>query len=119
MNRPEQVFQRAVVQFLDAALRDCIWFHCPNGGGRSKAEAGILKSMGVRAGVADLVIINEFGRVHFIELKAGKGSLSPAQKAFRAECGRLSIPWSECRTLAEVEGTLAGWGFTPKARIAA
>lgn len=31
-------------------------FHIPNGGGRSKAEAGILKAMGVKAGVLDLFL---------------------------------------------------------------
>lgn len=30
--------------------------HCPNGGGRSKAEAGMLKGMGVKAGVPDFVL---------------------------------------------------------------
>lgn len=31
-------------------------FHIPNGGGRSKREAGILKAMGVKAGVSDLFL---------------------------------------------------------------
>jgi hypothetical protein len=31
-------------------------FHIPNGGKRSKAEAGIFKAMGVKAGVSDLML---------------------------------------------------------------
>lgn len=31
-------------------------FHIPNGGGRSKREAGILKAMGVKPGVSDLFL---------------------------------------------------------------
>ncbi len=34
----------------------CWLAHIPNGGARSKAEAGILKAMGVKAGMPDLVL---------------------------------------------------------------
>lgn len=60
-----------------------IAYHVPNGGGRSAVEAGILKAMGVLAGVADIEVhlpprkkyehdccsCRPEGRTIFIELK--------------------------------------------------
>lgn len=45
------------VEFLTRALpADAVFFHVPNGGKRTKAEAGRFKAMGVKAGVPDLVV---------------------------------------------------------------
>ena len=83
MKRPEEALQRSAVQYLSAVLppppEGPLWFHVPNGGGRSKAEGGILKAMGVKAGIGDLVFLTR-GRPFFIEMKAGKGKLSEPQK---------------------------------------
>ena len=55
---PESAIQRAV--FLHLAARGCGFaFHVPNGGWRSPIEAAILKGMGVRAGVPDLIVIKD------------------------------------------------------------
>lgn len=56
-------------------------YHIPNGGYRSPAEAGILKSMGVRAGVPDLHLPVETGGYYglYIELKKPGGKLSRDQ----------------------------------------
>jgi len=118
MKRPEQALQQTVAGYLAATVPLTIWFHVPNGGGRSKVEGAILKSMGTRAGVADLCIIHE-GRAHFIELKAGKGGLNINQKIFQADCLREGVPYAVCKTLEEVEGTLQGWGLIMRGRIAA
>lgn len=58
---------------------DFIFFHIPNGGSRSKSEAGRFKAMGVLAGVPDLQIIAK-NKAFFIELKTNTGSLGKAQK---------------------------------------
>jgi hypothetical protein len=38
------------------AMPGAFYFHCPNGGKRSKAEGGIFKALGVRAGMPDLIV---------------------------------------------------------------
>lgn len=61
-------------------------FHVPNGGMRTKAEAGIFKQMGVRPGVPDIYLDWPAGGFHGlrIELKRTSGGrLSPAQAEWR------------------------------------
>ncbi len=51
MKRPEQALHRAVAAFLDVALPDgAAWTTIEPGGYRTKAEAGIAKARGVKAG---------------------------------------------------------------------
>jgi hypothetical protein len=54
----EQQMQIDIIRFCDAKAANCsqlhLLFHTPNGGKRTDAEAGIMKAMGVRAGVSDL-----------------------------------------------------------------
>lgn len=52
-----------------------LMFHIPNGGGRSRAEAGRFKAMGVKAGVPDIFLPQPCGGFHglFIELKRAHG----------------------------------------------
>lgn len=90
----ESKLQQSCVKWFDLqypALRMNL-FAIPNGGRRSKVEAGIMKGEGVRAGVADMflavpsdrAIIS--GRVYhglFIEFKYGKGKQSPSQIMFQ------------------------------------
>ena len=66
-------------------------FAIPNGGARDVITGAILKREGVTAGVADLFLAvprykiggEEFCGGLFIEMKAGKGRLTPGQVAFR------------------------------------
>lgn len=84
MKRPEQEMQKAAATYLYARqeyVRDLLFCHIPNGGARTKAEAGIFKSMGVQAGAPDLIVWMR-GRTLQVELKPKGGRLSPAQKAF-------------------------------------
>lgn len=73
MKRPEQALQKSICDLLNAwenqgQLR---YFHVPNGGKRNKIEAAIMKGLGVRAGVPDLVVLISNGPTIFLELKAG------------------------------------------------
>lgn len=121
MHRPEQVLQQQIAAFLQAAYPSLVWFHPPNGGARSKVEGAIFKAMGVKPGVPDLVFVLPDGRAAFLELKAGRGRLSPAQEGFLARIDKLGCPWASVRSLAEaahiIERWLAPFGCTAKARI--
>lgn len=75
----EDQFQAATYLYINnnyPTLRKLI-FHVPNEGARSKAEAMKLKSMGVLAGVPDLILLKPLCG---IELKMPNGTVSPAQK---------------------------------------
>lgn len=109
IQRPEQGFQIAVVNFIRAAAPDLLFFHVPNGAGRSAVEGEILRLMGVLAGVADLVIVLPDGSVGFIELKAGKGRLSPAQQTFKDRALKANARWAEARTLDDIAAVLSAW----------
>jgi hypothetical protein len=82
----ETDIHRAVVQHLNArAVRGCVWFHPANGGWRHQVEAARFVGLGVKPGVADLILLHS-GRFHALEIKAHcKSRVSPAQKKFVAD----------------------------------
>lgn len=110
MKRPEQKLQISIASWLRAVRPACIWFHVPNGGARTAAEGRIFKSMGVRAGVPDLLFLWS-GRAACIELKAGHGRLSESQRRFRDDCDACGIPWRLATSVDDVRRALAEWGI--------
>lgn len=140
MNRPEESLHRACVAYLRAALpKPWIVWHTPNGGGRSKAEAGILKAMGVLAGMPDLLICGPWvrdlpshiaadTRLIAIEFKAppkrlrsgalskAQPRLSPAQRARQADLGACGVPYLVIDDMAEMVQALRALGVPLKAR---
>jgi VRR-NUC domain len=78
--RPEAQMQRAVFEHLRLRPAAGVFaFHCPNGGARRLVEASILKGLGVKAGVPDVIAIKG-GHTYGLELKAPGGRLSDSQK---------------------------------------
>src|SRR5215471_11296276 len=68
--RPEQAIQRAVFEHLRARGAPGVFaFHPANGGYRKPVEAAILKGLGVKPGVPDVIAIRN-GRCFALELKA-------------------------------------------------
>jgi hypothetical protein len=123
MRRPEQALQQAICQFITLAAPDLYFFHPANEVGRSSPRLGaIRKSMGVKAGTPDLVLLLPAAKVGFIEVKAGKGRLTEAQEAFRVMCADKGIQWAIARSVADVEAILTDWlggyGWKLKARAA-
>jgi len=116
--RPEEALQKLVVQFLRVASPATVFFHVPNQRGtRKRFEQELLKALGVRPGVADLVFVLPEGRVGFIELKAPEnGRQSAEQSAFEEDVRALGAPYLICRSLAEVEGALKAWGVPLRGR---
>jgi hypothetical protein len=70
--RPEASIQRAVLDHLAwRGVPFLFAFHCPNGGWRTPVEAKIFRSLGVIAGIPDLLIVHR-GQLFGLELKADK-----------------------------------------------
>lgn len=79
MNRPEQDMQRAIFKHIAArGAHNAVFWHCPNGGKRSKIEAAIMKGLGVKPGVPDINAVMD-GRFFALELKAPGGAMSIPQ----------------------------------------
>lgn len=108
VTRPEQHLQIGVVKALAkvealSGGEEFFFFHPANGGYRTKAEASILKAMGVRAGVSDMFFIfprttNDDGddwidSLAIIEYKAGKGDTTDNQEGFGRKMAMFGIPW--------------------------
>ncbi len=85
-----------------------LWLHIANEGARSPRTGAYLKRMGMRPGAADFLIVR-FGHAYFLELKTGKGKLSPAQTAFRWDSLDAGSPYAICRTPEDVRKTLEEW----------
>ena len=145
MNRPEEQLHRACLAHLRATLpAPWIVWHTPNGGGRSKAEAGIFKALGTLAGMPDLFVMgpccvtNDIGpdgrlRVRpFIVaiefkappklLRAGGASkaaprLSPAQRARQIDLGACGVPFLVIDDLAEMVRALKALGVPLRGRV--
>lgn len=114
----------ATSDMLRVALPDhVLWTHHPNNFmpidhknpeqvRRQKKHSARMAKMGLRPGWPDYDFIKpDDGRMHMIEMKTLKGSLSKEQREFRDECQRQGIPWALCRTTAAVWEQLNAWGF--------
>lgn len=123
MKRPEEVLHRSLAAYLAACLpRPWLFWHTPNGGGRSKAEAGILKALGTRAGMPDLFVLGPNSRLIALEVKAPPRRLrdgtksrtapavSDAQRDVIAALGEIGVPTIIVRDLDEAIAALLRMG---------
>jgi hypothetical protein len=77
--RPEQQLQKAVLEHLAwRGMPGLFVFHYPAGGWRSPVEAAIFKSLGVVAGIPDILIIH-CDHIFALELKTTHGRLTQTQ----------------------------------------
>ena len=105
----EDQIQAAVVLHLTVrALPGVVWFHVPNGGSRTAAEAGRFKALGVKAGVPDLLAVRD-GRLFGLELKADGGRVSEAQAVMLAELEAAGAIVGVANGLDEALATLERW----------
>ena len=106
-NQPEAALQRSVIQNLRWGARgDTWWTHIPTGGRRSPIEAAIFKSLGVRAGSPDLLIIRA-GQPLCMGLKVPGRKLSPAQVECHAALQRAG---AQIATVDNIDAALAFLG---------
>lgn len=129
MRRPEEQLHRSIVQWLAVSLPSgWMFWHTPNGGGRSAAEAGILKALGTRAGMPDLFVLGPGRTLIAIEVKAPPATLkngspskaeprvSPEQLRTINELGANGVPTLIARDLNELSERLRNMGVPLKGR---
>lgn len=112
----EDQLQKAVARLLDSA--GLVWCHPPNGGNRSAATGALMKAMGAKAGVPDVLVftrpkmINPYpGPIGYrnglaIELKIGKNRPTPAQLEWKDKLERCGWRWEVCYSFDEVLAVL-------------
>ena len=94
-------------------MSGCFYFHCPNGGYRYPAEAAILKGLGVRSGVPDVLVLHQ-GRLYGLELKVSGGHATPAQTQALAELEAAGAVTAVAWDLDQALLMLEGWGSRVK-----
>ena len=109
--KPETAIHCTLVQHLQVRGEpDVIWWHTPNGGYRNTAEAALLKAMGVKAGVPDLILFRA-GRLYCLEIKAQGGRASPEQIAFIGALDNAGAHTALVTGLDACLATLESWGL--------
>jgi hypothetical protein len=109
VRRKEQNIQKAIVDHLRwRAVPGAFAFHVPNGGWRSAIEARIFKSLGVVAGVPDLILIHA-GRCYGLELKADNGRTTNVQRATHAAMRAAGARVATVYGIDEALAQLADW----------
>lgn len=120
MRRPEEQLHRQVVAFLRQAVPappEGPWFtHPVNETRRSKAEAGVAKALGQRAGTPDLLLCFQ-GRLIGIELKAAKGRLADRQAECQRDLMLAGAAVTTVRSLDEFAGFLKQLGVPIRAEV--
>ena len=111
----EQDLQKTVVGLLmfrlvSSGIPVGALMHPANGEKRSKATAGKLKAMGVRAGYPDLMLFRRSPDDFFcglaIELKVWPAVLRPSQEEIRAVLVSAGWCYAVCYGVDEVDSTL-------------
>ena len=95
-------FQKDAAEYLDIALpSDAYWSGIDHAGKMTPAAGRMRKLRGVKAGIADVMIVWR-GITLWIELKAGS-ALSASQKDFRDAVIRNGHAWALARSLDDIE----------------
>lgn len=101
----EHLLQAACVQWFrlqHPALNHNL-FAVPNGGRRDKATGARLKAEGVKAGVADLILLRR--NAHFaallIEMKTPRGQQSQSQRDWQRAIERDGYKYVVCRSVED------------------
>lgn len=118
-DRSEHAVQVEIMAFLDRVLPPtCFAFAVPNGGNRNAITGAIMKREGVKAGVADIVILRNPGNCALLEVKKRKGKLSPKQIEFSDWCAANGIPYEVVRGIDDVKAFLTLSGIPMKGKVA-
>lgn len=111
----ESQIQVAVIAHLRAyAWPDVVFWHVPNGGARSKAEAARFKAQGVVAGIQDIHILHN-RRLLVLELKTERGRLSPEQRTMLDRMSAAGAVTAVAYGLDQALAILKAWGVLRRA----
>jgi hypothetical protein len=114
-SKSEISLQWHVAALLENNLPDDVFYTAFPAGGGGHMRGMMLKGMGLKAGVPDILIVWQ-GRVYWIELKrADGGALSDAQKETQPILTAAGCPVANCQTLDQVKGQLQAWGIPRRA----
>jgi hypothetical protein len=103
----EHQIQAQIVNYFNQSfptLRKCL-FHVQNKASNS-IEGAKFKTLGVVAGISDLVLIHSNGTC-FIELKDDKGKQSEHQITFQRQLAQLNHDYHIIRSLSEFKALLS------------
>lgn len=114
----EAELHKQAVSWLRWDAPDLIFYHPANGEARDPRTGAKLNGLGVLPGVADLAFVLPGGRAAFIELKAQRGRMSPAQREFGERVIAAGGDYAVCRSLEDVRAALSEWSIKTKARSA-
>lgn len=106
----EQQLHKAVYELLSAILTPETFATTFPAGGGGRVRGAVLKSMGLKAGVPDWLIVHG-GKAYFIELKAPEGSLSKEQIYCFPKLEAAGASIMVCRSLNDVTAALAIWNI--------
>jgi hypothetical protein len=84
--------------------------HIASGELRDIRTASKLKTMGLKRGWPDLILISPAGIFHGLELKRAGETLTPDQEAFQLWAIRYSIPYCVAHSIDEALRALDHWG---------
>lgn len=114
----ETDLHRAAATYLTVVLPPTVWWSTIGHGGfkLDVRTAARLKSMGLKAGVPDLMLVYD-GRAYFAELKAPKGKLSPAQLDTHEKLLRAGAAPHVCRSVDDLRLSLQQWGIPTREHV--
>ena len=105
----EESIQVSCVKWFRLQYPNLVIFAVPNGGSRNLYEAKNMKESGTLAGVADLVIVGNGGKVLFVEMKAGKNKQEDSQVIFQQKVENLGHKYIICRSLEQFQKEVDLW----------
>lgn len=117
MNDYEHQHQVAFFQLVELKLMkkypflDKLLFSVPNGGHRSKSQAGKLKAEGVKSGVSDIILLYPSRGYNSlcIEMKHGKNKQSKEQLLFEDRVTKHSKSYYYVAYSSQEAFKLLGW----------
>jgi hypothetical protein len=107
----ERRTQIALADTLRLACRAGWWWsHIGHGEARSEATGALLKRMGLKPGVFDMLLISPEGEHHWLELKRGLAPTTDGQDDFAAMCRARGIKYFVARSYEAAVRQLRIWG---------